>query len=40
MFERKLAMVDIETWIENYKALIQDRFGDRVWFVGLQGSYA
>ncbi|MBQ5767241.1 MAG: nucleotidyltransferase domain-containing protein [Burkholderiaceae bacterium] len=35
-----MAMVDIETWIENYKALIQDRFGDRVWFVGLQGSYA
>ena len=33
-------MVDIETWIENYKALIQERFGDRVWFVGLQGSYA
>ena len=32
-------MIDIEKWMKAYLQLLEDSFGDRVWFVGLQGSY-
>ena len=32
-------MIDIEKWMKVYLQLLEDSFGDRVWFVGLQGSY-
>lgn len=33
-------MVDISTWLVLYMDEVKKTFGDRVWFVGLQGSYA
>lgn len=33
-------MVDIESWMKNYSELLQETFGNRIWFIGLQGSYA
>ena len=33
-------MVDISTWINTFLKALQKTFGDRVWFVGLQGSYS
>ena len=32
-------MVDISTWINTFLKALDETFGDRVWFVGLQGSY-
>ena len=32
-------MIDITTWIHNFMQKLNGSFGDRVWFVGLQGSY-
>ena len=32
-------MVDISTWINTFLKALQKAFGNRVWFVGLQGSY-
>lgn len=32
-------MVDITTWMENFLKTLNNTFKDRVWFVGLQGSY-
>ena len=32
-------MIEIKTWMDNFLKTINDTFGDRVWFVGLQGSY-
>ena len=32
-------MVDITTWMQNFLQTLNETFGDRVWFVGLQGSY-
>ena len=32
-------MIDIELWLERYIARLKDTFGDRIWFVGIQGSY-
>lgn len=32
-------MIHIESWVEKYTALLKNTFGDRIWFVGLQGSY-
>ena len=34
-----VAVIDIEKWMKVYLQLLEDSFGDRVWFVGLQGSY-
>ena len=31
-------MIDMKVWIEQFLAALDDCFGDRVWFVGLQGS--
>ncbi len=32
-------MIDISSWVSNFLQTIDESFGDRVWFVGLQGSY-
>ena len=33
-------MIDIKSWLNMFLVALNDTFGDRVWFVGLQGSYA
>lgn len=33
-------MVEIKNWINEFLQVLQTTFGKRVWFVGLQGSYA
>lgn len=32
-------MIDIKTWIKNFTEKVEQTFSDRVWFIGLQGSY-
>ena len=32
-------MIDITTWVEKFSIPVQEAFPDRVWFIGLQGSY-
>lgn len=32
-------MIDISSWMNNFLQVLTERFGQRVWFVGLQGSY-
>lgn len=32
-------MIEITTWMDRFVQLLNDNFLDRVWFVGLQGSY-
>ena len=32
-------MIDIATWMQNFLQTLNETFRDRVWFVGLQGSY-
>ena len=32
-------MIDITAWIQNFLQTLSETFTDRVWFVGLQGSY-
>ena len=32
-------MIDITAWISQFLQTLNEKFGDRVWFVGLQGSY-
>ncbi len=32
-------MIDITTWINTFSQALNDTFSERVWFVGLQGSY-
>lgn len=32
-------MIDVNTWMNQYLQLLEENFGARVWFVGLQGSY-
>ena len=33
-------MIDITVWMENFMQKLNEAFGNHVWFVGLQGSYA
>ena len=33
-------MIDIENWLQEYKKQVNNCFGNRVIFIGLQGSYA
>ena len=33
-------MIDISAWMDSFLQALQATFGERVWFVGLQGSYA
>ena len=32
-------MIDLTAWMQSYLQALNETFGDRVWFVGLQGSY-
>ena len=32
-------MIDITAWMQNFSQTLNETFGNRVWFVGLQGSY-
>ena len=32
-------MIDITTWMQSFLQTLNKTFGERVWFVGLQGSY-
>ena len=32
-------MIDITTWMQNFLQTVNETFANRVWFVGLQGSY-
>lgn len=32
-------MIDINAWMKNFLQALDETFGNRVWFVGLQGSY-
>ncbi len=32
-------MIDISAWMNTFLEALKDDFGERVWFVGLQGSY-
>lgn len=32
-------MIDIDVWIKKFAERVESVFGDRAWFVGLQGSY-
>ena len=32
-------MIEITTWMNKFLQTLNENFGDRVWFVGLQGSY-
>lgn len=32
-------MIEISSWMDKYLQALDEKFGDRVWFVGLQGSY-
>ncbi len=29
----------IDTWMQEYQKAVESHFGDRIWFIGLQGSY-
>ena len=33
-------MIDLNSWVDDFLAALDKSFGERVWFVGLQGSYA
>ena len=33
-------MIDISAWMQNFLQVLNETFRDRVWFVGLQGSFA
>ncbi len=33
-------MLDLESWLERFTLALRKTFGERVWFAGLQGSYA
>ncbi|MBE6662829.1 MAG: nucleotidyltransferase domain-containing protein [Ruminococcaceae bacterium] len=33
-------MIDITAWMNDFLQTLNETFGDRVWFVGLQGSYS
>ena len=32
-------MIDITAWMKNFLQVLSETFANRVWFVGLQGSY-
>ena len=32
-------LIDVSNWMDTFLKALQETFGDRVWFVGLQGSY-
>ena len=38
-FNEEIKMIEITDWTNTFLSALNDQFGDRVWFVGLQGSY-
>ena len=32
-------MIDLQSWLDAFTKVLQDTFPNRIWFVGLQGSY-
>ena len=32
-------MIEINSWVEHFSKQLSKTFGERVWFIGLQGSY-
>ena len=38
-FDMEIKMIDITTWMSNFLQALNKTFANRVWFVGLQGSY-
>lgn len=34
-----ITLIDISSWVDLFTQALLERFGARVWFVGLQGSY-
>jgi len=35
----RVIMIDIKSWMERFTELLKETFGERIYFVGLQGSY-
>jgi len=33
-------MIELDAWLDRFLMVLKETFADRVWFVGLQGSYA
>lgn len=31
--------INIDAWINEYQKAVENKFGNRIWFIGLQGSY-
>ena len=38
-FDEVMNMIDVTAWMHNFLQALTESFADRVWFVGLQGSY-
>jgi len=38
-FDEVIKMIDITAWMKNFLQALNEAFRNRVWFVGLQGSY-
>ena len=38
-FNEEIKMIEITDWTNIFLSALNDQFGDRIWFVGLQGSY-
>lgn len=32
-------IINIDSWINKYQRAVENKFGNRIWFIGLQGSY-
>ena len=39
-FNEEIKMIEITDWTNTFLSALNDQFGNRVWFVGLQGSFA
>lgn len=38
-FDEAIEVIDIFTWMNEFLQTLTKTFGERIWFVGLQGSY-
>ncbi len=38
-YDEVIEVIEINTWLDKFLEVLSKKFGDRVWFVGLQGSY-
>ena len=39
LFEEVIKLIDITNWMQSFLQVLNETFANRVWFVGLQGSY-